>query len=556
MPRQQTPYEFKPHERATLPGSPANPEHPTRRRVAYFAIGVVFGLAAGFFNGLLVANLQQIQGALGITAVEVNWLNAAYSIANVCASLLLMKFRQRFGIGALARITLPGFALVSFAQLFLGNYHMELLLRGFSGVVGSGLSSFCLFYIMQGMPAKQRLGGMVLGIGITQLGLPLARAISPLLLASGNIQNLFLFELGLALLSIGCAALLPLPPSETIKVFEPLDALTFALMAPGIALLCAVLSQARTVWWTTPWLGYALAGAVLLIGAANIVEHNRANPLLNIRWMASGEIVGFTLLAASMRILLSEQNYGSAGLLQLLGMSNDQLVAFYGVVSLATLIGLVAGLLTLNPQDLLRPIIISCGLIALGAWMDSDASNLTRPAQLYLSQALIAFAAIYFVGPLMMSGMLRALVKGPSHIITFTAMFNIAQTVGGLAGTAALGTLQIARERMHSNELVQNMLMTDPQVAARIDALSGTYGRVLADPALRRAEGVALLGQQVTREANILAFNDVFFAIAVLATFVFAGLALRWVYNRVHGINPLGEELAAMQKMRSTSGNG
>jgi hypothetical protein len=207
--------------------------------------------------------------------------------------------------------------------------------------------------------------------------------------------------------------------------------------------------------------------------------------------------------------------------------------------------------LTLNPQDLLRPIVISTFLIAIAAWMDSDASNLTRPVNLYLSQALIAFAAIYFVGAMMMNGMVRALSRGPSHIISFTAVFSISQTLGGLGGAALLGSLQIARERLHSNELVQNILLTDPQAAARIDALSAAYGRVLGDPALRRAEGILLLGQQVTREANILAFNDVFMVIAVLAAIAFVIVGARWLSYRVRGINPLAAELAALQAMRS-----
>ena len=56
--------------------------------------------------------------------------------------------------------------------------------------------------------------------------------------------------------------------------------------------------------------------------------------------------------------------------------------------------------------------------------------------------------------------------------------------------------------------------MTDPQVAQRVQQLGGAYGRVLTDPALRQAQGASLLSQQVTREANILAFNDVFLLIA------------------------------------------
>ena len=130
---------------------------------------------------------------------------------------------------------------------------------------------------------------------------------------------------------------------------------------------------------------------------------------------------------------------------------------------------------------------------------------------------MIGFAAILFVGPLMMIGMFRALSRGPSHMVSYTAVFGISQTMGGLGGTALLGSFQIARERLHSNELVQQIQLTDPLDATRITQLGGAYGRVLGNPALRQAEGGALLAQQVTREANVMAFNDVFLLIAVLA---------------------------------------
>src|SRR5690606_21718300 len=103
------------------------------------------------------------------------------------------------------------------------------------------------------------------------------------------------------LLCLACVSILRLPPSERIEAFEPLDFLTFFLFAPGIALLCAVLAQGRIQWWTTPWLGYALAGSIVLVGLAVIVEHNRANPLLNTRWMGSAAIIRFAVVAASMR---------------------------------------------------------------------------------------------------------------------------------------------------------------------------------------------------------------------------------------------------------------
>src|SRR3546814_239611 len=404
---------------------------------------------------------------------------------------------------------------------------------------------------MQAMPTAARLGGMILGVGVSQVATPLARVISPVLLVHGNIQSLFIFELGLTLMCLGSVALLRLPPSERIQAFEPLDFLTFILFAPGMALLSAVLIQGRIIWWTTPWLGYAAAASVLLISAAMLIEHNRANPLLNTRWIGSREIITFAVGAAVMRVLLSEQSFGAFGLLSAVGMGNDQLILYQGVITLATIAGLAVGLMTLNPLDLLRPVLISCALIAVGSFMDADASNLTRPANLFLSQAMIAFAAIYFIGPTMMAGMLRAIVNGPSHLVNFSAVFGISQTLGGIGGAAILGSFQIVRERFYSNNLVQSPVMTYPQVPPTIQQLGGAYARVLTDPILRQAQGSALLSQQVTREANILAFNDVFLLIGVIATMVFLYLGALWLFYRRHGINPLAAELAALKKMRA-----
>ena len=532
-----------------MPGSPATPDHPVVRRIAYFAIGVLLAITGGFLNGLLLAALPQIQGALGLTPVEGGWLVAAYSMTNICMSLLLIKFRQQFGIQRFTRTVLAAFLLLNVTQLFVHSYGFELMLRAASGVVASGLSTLALFYIMQAMPADKRLGGFVLGIGFGQIATPLARVVSPLLLDEGIIQNLFVFELGLTLACLGCVALLRLPPSERVEAFEPLDFLTFALFAPGMALLCAVLVQGRIVWWSTPWLGWALAAATLLVSAALLVEHNRANPLLNTRWIGTRDVLRFVAVGAAMRILLSEQNFGALGLFTVVGLTNNQLVSFYGLLTLASIAGLVISVRLLTPLDLLRPVLFATALIAIGAFIDARATNLTRPADLYLSQMLIAFAAIYFVGPTLMVGLLRALAKGPSHIISFSALFSISQTLGGLGGSAFLGSFQIVREKFHSNALSQSLVATDPLVVTRLQQLGGAYGRVIGDPVQRQTQGVALLGQQVAREANILAFNDVFLLIGILASIVFVWLAARWAMLKYHGINPLANELAALQKM-------
>jgi hypothetical protein len=100
-------------------------------------------------------------------------------------------------------------------------------------------------------------------------------------------------------------------------------------------------------------------------------------------------------------------------------------------------------------------------------------------------------------------------------------LFSTGQTLGALGGSAFLGTLMTIRERVHSAAIVDRLSLTDPQVALRVRQLSASYGGVLTDPALRTGEGAALLAQQATREATVLAYDDVFATVAVLAVMVF-----------------------------------
>ncbi len=165
--------------------------------------------------------------------------------------------------------------------------------------------------------------------------------------------------------------------------------------------------------------------------------------------------------------------------------------------------------------------------------MDADASNLTRPSSFYLSQALIGFASLLFLAQAMVIGIARTLLAGGRNFISYVVLFSLSQSVGGLFGSSLLGTFQVLREKFHSNQLVERIVATDPLVVARLRAGSGAIGNVVGDPALRTAEGAALLAQQVSREANILAFNDVFLLIGVLAVIVALwGYAIRWSMRR------------------------
>ncbi|MEE4148914.1 MFS transporter [Pseudomonas viridiflava] len=527
------PREWAPHERPTMPGSPSTPLHSNARRWAFALVGVIVALTGGLGNALVIANLPYLQGALGATSQDIAWLPAAYIMTNVSMNLLLVKFRQQFGLRAFTELFLVLYALVTLAHLFVNDIDSAIAVRAAHGMVGAALSTLGLYYMIQAFPQKWRLKALVLGLGTAQLATPLARLVSEDLLQIAQWRGLYLFELGMAMLSLGCVLMLKLPPGDRFKAFEKLDFLTFGLLAPGFALLCAVLSLGRIEWWLeAQWIGIASAASIALICAGLAIEHNRSNPLLITRWLGSGSILRLGLAVILFRIVLSEQSVGAVGFLQALNMGSQQLHTLYLVMLLGSVAGLVVSALTINPAHLIKPLLISLAMMAVGAWMDSHSTNLTRQSNMYLSQFLLAFGGTFFLGPTLVLG-ISGVLANPRNMISFSVLFGITQNIGGLIGSAALGTFQIVREKFHSSHIVEHLTLINPLVQSRLQSYGASYGSVIADPSQRNVQGIRAMATAATREANVLAYNDVFMLIALIAVLTMVWISFRVIWLKM-----------------------
>jgi hypothetical protein len=77
-------------------------------------------------------------------------------------------------------------------------------------------------------------------------------------------------------------------------------------------------------------------------------------------------------------------------------------------------------------------------------------------------------------------------------------------------------------------------------VAARVQSGSNALGSVIADPALRNLQGIRSLATAATREANVLAYNDVFMLIAVIAVLTMIWISIRalWLMSTTKNVTP------------------
>lgn len=149
-------------------------------------------------------------------------------------------------------------------------------------------------------------------------------------------------------------------------------------------------------------------------------------------------------------------------------------------------------------------------LLGAAAFFDQHRTSMDRPHDFYASQFLASVGAGMFMGPLIMLGISAALKQGVDHMITFLVTLSITQTLGGLAGSAVLGTFQLHREQLYSSALTSQLDPADPVVAQRLRIQQQLYSAQITDPVLRSAQGSAQLAQTTRREANVRGFNDVF----------------------------------------------
>lgn len=225
--------------------------------------------------------------------------------------------------------------------------------------------------------------GLSLALTLIMMGSPLAQIISPSLIDTGLPRVFTLLSLGLALLCLALVIRLPLAPQLRAKVISLLDVVSYLLTAVGFGGLTIPFIVGTGYWWfEADWLGVLLVGSVAAVTVTALIELNRKEPLLDIRWLTSPAVVHLTGALLVFRVVLSEQTSGAPGLFQQLGLGAAQIQMMYVVIVLASIAGGAVCMVMLKPGREGRLHLVALALIAVGAWVDSQATVLTRPEQM------------------------------------------------------------------------------------------------------------------------------------------------------------------------------
>jgi MFS family permease len=198
--------------------------------------------------------------------------------------------------------------------------------RAVLGLAAAPLITLSVLYMIEAVPPALAPVGAVLGFATFQFGSPVGRIVARPLFDAAPGVGLPMFDLALALVAVASINAVPMRPTIRQKVFSAGDLPAFGLYATGLALLCVVVTQGRIRWWTdTPWLGSYLCLGIACLGAYVVLDLWRDRPLIDLRWLATPPMRWFVVAIVLFRIGLSEQPTGAIGLMNVLGLTNDQM---------------------------------------------------------------------------------------------------------------------------------------------------------------------------------------------------------------------------------------
>lgn len=519
-PATATPAQAAPAQAAPTTAAPPAPlDHPNWRIALFLLAASIIGLSQSLGQGFLFANTRQIAGEIGASQTQATWLMVAYMAPRASLPLLLIKMRTQFGLRKFALWSVVAYVIATVLGLFVDDLHSAIVIEFFTGIAAAPLTSLAVLYMLEALPPAKKLSvGLTGALTVIMLGTPLGRALTPSLWDIGGWEATKFLVLGLVFLSIPFILYLPLSHAPRMKVIHPLDLVSYAGIALGFAGIAAVFTWGTTDWWTNGlWLGVVLAGSLAALTAAAMLELSRDTPLIDIRWIATPEILHLTGVLLLFRIVLSEQSVGSPYLFMSLGLGNEQMAPLFWVISAFTLVGgfLCGALIT--PQRV--PLIHGAALLMLltGALMDSHSTALTRPEQMFVSQALIATASMLYMPSAMAIGLMKALAKGPQYLLTFVAVFLSTQVLGSLIGSGLLRTFIQYRTAHHSAVLKEQLMAGDPMVTSTITQLMNAYASQITDVTQRKLQAISTLASQLSTQATVLAYDDVFLLLAGVA---------------------------------------
>jgi DHA2 family multidrug resistance protein len=484
----------------------------------------IFAFAAmcvGFFIALLdiqivSASLREIGGGLSAGADETAWVQTSYLIAEIVVIPLsgwlsrVMSTRWLFCASAI------GFTVTSLLCGWAWNIESMIVFRALQGFLGGSMiptvftTAFIYFAGHQRVIAAATIGA------ISSLAPTLGPTVGGWITDNYSWHWLFFINL---VPGIFVAVVVPV----LVRVDKPNLSLLRGADYPGIVLMAIFLGGLEYTLEEGPrwdWFGDAtIRDTAWISGIAGLAFLWRSltykEPVVDLRALKSrnfalGSFFSFvTGIGIFATIYLTPLFLG-----RVRGFSALQIGLAVFSTGIFQVCAIPVYTFLARRVDLRWLMMVGLAGFALSMWNFAPITHDWGWRELMLPQAFRGFSQQFAVAPVVT---LTLGSLAPERLKFASGLFNLMRNLGGAIGIAASGTILNDRTNLHFLRLAEHLNTANPAVAELLHRVAGSAG---GEAKHGSAAALRVLGSLAMREAQTLAYADIF--LAIMACFVIA----------------------------------
>jgi DHA2 family multidrug resistance protein len=471
--------------------------------------------------------LRYIAGGLAAAVTDSEWVITSYLAANAIVLPISGWLSARLGRRNYFMLSIAVFTLASALCGLATSLGQIILFRVIQGLAGGGLQPSSQGVLLDSFPPEKQGGAQTL-FGLAALLAPIVGpTLGGWLVVNYDWRWIFLINIPVGLVALVAAYLLVEDPDylkrERVELLR--RPLNFDYI--GLGLLALVMSSWEIMlskgqewdWLGDPFWRVQVLMILFVVGLGVLIfrEMRIANPIINFRVLGERNLAVSCVILSCAYLVLYANSFSLPNMLQALfgydAFRAGLVLSPGGITSISAL--LVAGFLLGRAVD--ARWLIAVGLVGVAA------------SSYWLSLLNLQVSPIQLVWPRMLLTLGLGLIFAPINVAAFkytpvhlrgaaVGLLALLRNEGGSVGTSMAQTVQERREQFHLARVGEFLDAFNPAVSYFREQAEALFYQQTGDAAASREMAVQALDNLRQQQASSLAYFDVFWVAAVLAT--------------------------------------
>ncbi|MBX3389449.1 MAG: DHA2 family efflux MFS transporter permease subunit [Phycisphaeraceae bacterium] len=471
--------------------------------------------------------LRYIAGGLSAPAVDSEWVITSYLAANAIILPMSGYISTRLGRRNYFLLSIAIFTVASALCGMAPSLELLIAARVVQGLAGGGLQPCSQAILLDAFPKEQRGGAMTMFGMAALLGPVIGPTFGGYLTDNFGWRWIFYVNVPVGLLAFFyCRAVVTDPPYLRAQT-DRARANPLPFDFPGLVLLAITMISWEVVlskgqewnWFGDPFWRVQTLTAAFFLGLIGLVirELRVANPLVNFRTLKDANFRSCCIiLACSYGVLYAGTTSLPAMLQTLFGYNatmSGLVLSPAGLFAIVTM--LFIGRMLNRGTDARILMTIGVFLIAAGNYWMVLMNLSISPWQVVWPRVVMIIGLGFLFAPLNVAAFatIPIAIRGAA-----VGLLALLRNEGGSVGTSVAQTVLERREQFHTLRLNEFLDPLNPAVANILELGQRIFMTQTGDPVASRFMAYQLMANMRDRQATAMAYFDIFWVAAVLAS--------------------------------------